>query len=104
VQQDGSGGMYPTNKTLVPPDRRAMLALPSHAVMAQTNPLTATCGDARTLFKDHACCSATLTKEIDPMVGFCPTLDELITYPVQKGVVRTPPAAARSSCKHTSLT
>jgi len=76
---------------LYPP--RIMLALPlSHAVMAQTNPLVSTCGEARTLFKDNACCSATLTKEISDLDGVCPTLDELITYPVKKGVWTPCPA------------
>lgn len=56
--------------------------------MATPNPMVTTCADAKAYFRTNECCSATMGKEISTSTTICPTLDELVTYPLKMGNVR----------------
>ena len=51
--------------------------------LSQTNPMATTCSAVRSYFRENTCCGADAT--ISTTAAFCPSLPELITYPVQKG-------------------
>jgi len=51
--------------------------------LAQTNPMATTCSAVRAYFRENTCCGADAT--ITTPAAFCPTLDELVTYPVMGG-------------------
>ena len=51
--------------------------------LSQTNPMATTCSAVRSYFRENTCCGADAA--ISTTAAFCPSLPELITYPVQKG-------------------
>ena len=66
-----------------------ILALSTGAA-ASHSPMETTCDGVRQVFRDNACCAATLTQPI-MLDGYCPTADTLVAYSANSGSWSTCP-------------